>query len=144
MHLGLNLAQYNHAWNRIREYTLIWGGRNPHICMRCKTTPNNHPSHVGCDTSTPVCDTSPVDLENSYWINMEARVRSSLVFILLRPSSCQRTAPSLHSLKHTEPLPIPPTLSRSSDARALCALHSSHIIGFCHSYSKHYFRRHRM
>ena len=31
-----------------------------------KTIPNNHPSHVRCDTSAEVCDTGAVDLENSY------------------------------------------------------------------------------
>ena len=35
-----------------------------------KTTPNNFPSHVGYDTSTQVRDTSTVDLEKTYWINM--------------------------------------------------------------------------
>ena len=41
-------------------------------------------SHLGCDTSTQVCDTSPVDLENSYWINMAKKpCRSAIKPLLL-------------------------------------------------------------
>ena len=41
-------------------YDCMW------YCGVLKTTPNILPSHVGCDTSAEVCDTSAVDLENSY------------------------------------------------------------------------------
>ena len=69
--LELNLAQNNDAWNSIGN--IPWYGTvKTHIiaCGVVKTTPNNHPSHVGCDTSAQVCDTSAVDLENSYWNSM--------------------------------------------------------------------------
>ena len=35
-------------------------------CGVIKTTPNNLPSHVGCDTGAQDCDTGAVDHENSY------------------------------------------------------------------------------
>ena len=43
-------------------------------CGVVKTISNNHPSHAGCDTRPQACDTGPVDLEKSYWINMGGRV----------------------------------------------------------------------
>ena len=52
-----------------------YGAVKTHItaCGVIKTTPNNLPNHVGCDTRPLVCDTRPVDLENLYWINMEKK-----------------------------------------------------------------------
>ena len=51
-------------------------------CGVIKTTLNNHPSHVGYDTSTQVPDTSPVDQENSHWINM-AKKPGHYTYLLL-------------------------------------------------------------
>ena len=54
---------------------LIYGAVKTHIiaCGVIKTTPNNHPSHVGYDTETHKHDTGPVDLENSYWNNTDRK-----------------------------------------------------------------------
>ena len=64
-------------------------------CGVIKTTPNNHPSQVGYDTETHKHDTKTVDLENSYWNNMEARVRNSALFYLLSTSKFSGVDPDL-------------------------------------------------
>jgi len=48
----------------------------PHItaCDVIKTTPNNHPSHVGYDTETHKHDTKTVDLEKTCWNYMGKKV----------------------------------------------------------------------
>ena len=59
------------------------GKNHIHACGVIKTTPNNHPSHVGCDTSTQVSDTNAVDLEKTCWNYMGADWRSFGLYILL-------------------------------------------------------------
>ena len=63
--IELNLTQNNDAWNSIGN--IAWYGTvKTHIiaCGVIITTLNYHPSHVICDPSAQVCDTSAVDLEN--------------------------------------------------------------------------------
>ena len=50
-------------------------------CGVIKTTLNNHPSHVGWDTRPQFRDTRPVDLENSYWINIAKNIVIFLIYL---------------------------------------------------------------
>ena len=52
-------------------------------CSVDKTIPNNHPSHVACDTSAQACDTGAVDLEKTCWINMAGKSDVALLLYLL-------------------------------------------------------------
>ena len=51
-------------------------------CDVIKTTPNNHPSQVGYDTSAQVSDTSAVDLEKTCW-NYMGQISPGKAFISL-------------------------------------------------------------
>ena len=91
------------AYGNIPRY----GAVKTHItaCGEIKTTPNNHPSHVGWDTSTEVCDTSPVDLENSYWINMESVCPETGNSSLLASMSGMLQSRELHGDKESSSFP---------------------------------------
>ena len=60
-----------------------------------ETIPNNHPSHVACDSRPQACDTGPVDLEKTYWNNTDRNCPESLVLYLLQLDYCNSV---LHSL----------------------------------------------
>ena len=49
------------------KYTPIFRVVKTHIaaCGVVETILNNHPSHVGCDTSAQACDTGAFDLEKT-------------------------------------------------------------------------------
>ena len=52
-------------------------------CGVDKTVLNNHPIHVSCDTRPQACDTGPVDLEKTCWINTGDKWPESGVLYLL-------------------------------------------------------------
>ena len=104
IHLELNLTQNSRAWKSIGEYTHIWSGKNTHIiaCGVIKTTPNNHPSHVGCSLLNAQCSV----------LNVPCSV---LNVPYSRPPACSRTPARSPQVPHT---PVhPPTLPHMTRTR---------------------------